>query len=331
MSVKRALRSSASAACESTKPQIIGSSSNSQVGKPLTRQTKRSVVLDEKHRHELMKPENHAIPRNVEEPSTPPLKRAKLCSPSPPPEISTHAQTEVEKAMSYEEDDKFDVVPFDRPAEPHRTNAPLKTPRGSRLLTYPKEIADSSPSKTGVPRPTTTTGHMLEEACAHLIKADQRLRPLIEKHHCRIFSSEGLAEEIDPFHSLCSGIMAQQVSGSAAKAIKNRFVGLFQQAPAEVEVHKEGSFPTPAQVAACEVVFLRQAGLSGRKAEYIKGLAEKFTSGELSAAMLIRASDEEVLERLTAVRGLGKWSVEMFSCFGLKRMDVLSTGDLGVQ
>lgn len=77
--------------------------------------------------------------------------------------------------------------------------------------------------------------------------------------------------------------------------------------------------------------FLRQAGLSGRKAEYIKGLAEKFVSGELSAQMLIRASDDEVLEKLTAVRGLGKWSVEMFACFGLKRMDVFSTGDLGVQ
>ena len=51
----------------------------------------------------------------------------------------------------------------------------------------------------------------------------------------------------------------------------------------------------------------------------------------LSAATLINASDEEVLEKLTAVRGLGKWSVEMFACFGLKRMDIFSTGDLGVQ
>ena len=90
-------------------------------------------------------------------------------------------------------------------------------------------------------------------------------------------------------------------------------------------------FPTPAKVAACDVPFLRQAGLSERKAEYIKGLAQKFASGELSAAMLINASDEKVLEKLTAVRGLGKWSVEMFACFGLKRMDILSTGDLGVQ
>ena len=80
-----------------------------------------------------------------------------------------------------------------------------------------------------------------------------------------------------------------------------------------------------------EIPVLRTAGLSQRKAEYIKGLAEKFASGELSAKMLIEASDEEVLEKLIAVRGLGRWSVEMFACFGLKRMDIFSTGDLGVQ
>lgn len=226
-------------------------------------------------------------------------------------------------------------LPTDRPAEPHRTNAPLTTPGGSRLLTYADEVIDSSPSKTGIPRPTTTTAHLLEEACAHLIKADPRLQPVIAKHHCRIFSPEGLAEDVDPFRSLSSGIMAQQVSGAAAKSIKNKFVALFHppsgsdgggQSPEHAV-----TFPSPAQVAACEVAFLRQAGLSGRKAEYIKGLAEKFVSGELSAQMLIKASDDEVLERLTAVRGLGKWSVEMFACFGLKRMDVFSTGDLGVQ
>lgn len=76
---------------------------------------------------------------------------------------------------------------------------------------------------------------------------------------------------------------------------------------------------------------LRTAGLSERKAEYIYGLAEKFANGDLSTEMLLEASYEEVLEKLIAVRGLGKWSVEMFACFGLKRLDVFSTGDLGVQ
>jgi DNA-3-methyladenine glycosylase II len=84
-------------------------------------------------------------------------------------------------------------------------------------------------------------------------------------------------------------------------------------------------------VAASNITLLRTAGLSQRKAEYVTGLAEKFASGELSTEMLMKAEYEEVLEKLIAVRGLGKWSVEMFALFGLKRFDVFSTGDLGVQ
>lgn len=122
--------------------------------------------------------------------------------------------------------------------------------------------------------------------------------------------------------------MAQQVSGAAAKSIKNKFIALFNESPAP---DQPARFPTPQQVANTDIARLRLAGLSQRKAEYIKGLAENFVNGELSAQMLLNASDEEVLEMLTAVRGLGRWSVEMFACFGLKRMDVLSTGDLGVQ
>jgi len=91
------------------------------------------------------------------------------------------------------------------------------------------------------------------------------------------------------------------------------------------------SFPTPSQVCASSIEALRTAGLSQRKAEYVHGLAQKFHSGEITTEMLFNASYEEVLEELIKVRGLGKWSVEMFACFGLKRMDVFSTGDLGVQ
>ena len=267
---------------------------------------------------------------------TPPRKRARVTPSNQPPVTPTHVQAKA-MATSYSTGDIDDAepppLPADRPAEPHRTNAPLKTPGGSRLMTYPREEVDTSPSKTGIPRATTTTGQLLEEACAHLIKVEPKLKPLIEKHPCGVFSPEGLAEEIDPFRSLTSGIMAQQVSGAATKSIKNKFVGLFADALGDGggPIVQLAPFPTPAQVAACDVSFLRKAGLSERKAEYIKGLAEKFVSGELSAQMLIRASDEEVLERLTAVRGLGKWSVEMFACFGLKRMDVFSTGDLGIQ
>ncbi|MCJ1315331.1 3-methyladenine DNA glycosylase [Xylographa vitiligo] len=269
-------------------------------------------------------------------PSTPPSKKPRLSAPALPPATPTPALVGLMAGL-HSTGDIDDPLPTtthalaSRPAEPRLTNAPLQTPGGSRLTAYPAEGATASPSKTGKPPPSTTTGQLLDEACAHLVAAEPRLEPVIAQHRCQIFAPEGLAEEVDPFRSLASGIMAQQVSGAAASSIKKKFIGLFNAAPAEGEEPTEWRFPTPAQVAACEVAFLRTAGLSGRKAEYIKGLAEKFVSGELSARMLVDASYEEVLAKLTAVRGLGKWSVEMFACFALKRMDVFSTGDLGVQ
>ena len=99
----------------------------------------------------------------------------------------------------------------------------------------------------------------------------------------------------------------------------------------DVEDAAEHVFPTPSRVAATDIATLRTAGLSQRKAEYIQGLAEKFANGDLSTEMLMKAEYEEIFEKLIAVRGLGKWSVEMFACFALKRLDVFSTGDLGVQ
>lgn len=208
-----------------------------------------------------------------------------------------------------------------------------------------------------IKQPTFTTANILEDACAHLIKVNPRLKPLIEAHHCRVFSAEGLAEKIDPFESLVSGIISQQVSGAAAKAIKTRFIALFNHdnhtdtdTDTDRDTDKDTDtvageesttttttttprrrFPTPSQVAAASIETLRGAGLSQRKAEYTQGLAAKFAAGELTAQWLADAPYEDVLGRLIAVRGLGRWSVEMFACFGLKRMDVFSTGDLGVQ
>ncbi|MCJ1473050.1 3-methyladenine DNA glycosylase [Lambiella insularis] len=267
----------------------------------------------------------HKLPP-IDRPSTPPAKRARLSH--PPPETPTPSL--IGLITSGPKLNNKDEAPPSRPAEPHITNAPLQTPGGSHLTAYTGRGASASPSKSGIPRPTTTTRSLLQEACAHLLQVEPRLQPVIAKHHCRIFAPEGLAEVVDPFRALASSIMGQQVSGAAAASIKKKFIELF---PLEgvPEAEQGRAFPTPAQVAACELGFLRQAGLSGRKAEYIKGLAEKFASGELTAKMLVEGSYEEVLEKLIAVRGLGRWSVEMFACFGLKRMDVFSTGDLGVQ
>jgi len=211
--------------------------------------------------------------------------------------------------------------PPDRRVEAGHANANLITPGGTQVQPSYSNFEEPSPSK-----PTaTTTGSLLETACNHLLTVDPKLKPLIEKHHCRVFSPLGLAEEIDPFRSLTSGIIAQQVSGAAAKSIKNKFIALFPP-----EACPKG-FPPPALVAQHTIPKLREAGLSQRKAEYIQGLASQFASGDLTASFLMEAPDEEVMAKLVAVRGLGAWSVEMFMCFALKRLDVFSTGDLGVQ
>ncbi|KAJ5320372.1 hypothetical protein PENANT_c010G00932 [Penicillium antarcticum] len=223
--------------------------------------------------------------------------------------------------------------PLDRPVDPHRTNATLRTPHGTAVTAYPAHAEDASPSKTGLPRPIATTGTLLDQATAHLIATDPRLAPVIAQHPCPLFSPAGLTEEIDPFNSLTSSIIGQQVSGAAANSIRNKFLALFDLIVGEKggDGGWHATFPTPEQVVKVDIPTLRTAGLSQRKAEYILGLAEKFVSGELGARMLARASDEELFEKLIAVRGLGKWSVEMFACFALKRIDVFSTGDLGVQ
>ncbi|KAI2083819.1 3-methyladenine DNA glycosylase [Ophidiomyces ophidiicola] len=257
---------------------------------------------------------------------------------------------------------------LNRPVDPHRTTATLVTPHGSHVTAYPRTMEEASPSKTGLPRPTATTGNILEQGLAHLMKVAPKMRAMIEKHPDPPFSASHLAEEIDPFERLACGIIGQQVSGAAANSIHKKFVSLFPQEQSlsdSVDTKKENSsgrrrsavkgdnkdkdksenkdsesngnteaklrFPTPQEVITLDIPTLRSAGLSQRKAEYIHGLAEKFASGELSARMLLTASDEQVLETLIAVRGLGRWSVEMFSLFGLKRLDVFSTGDLGVQ
>ena len=273
--------------------------------------------------------------RSNRPPSTP-RKRQRVNdgqSPAKAPETPTPAAVGL-MTTSYSTGDIDDATPppeprEKRPAQPHMTNALLRTPRGSRvgaatqLPSTGEAVHQAADADTGL---ETTTENLLRTAEAHLVKIDPKLKAVINRHSCRVFSPEGLAEVIDPFRSLVSGIMAQQVSGAAAKAIKNKFIALFNE-------QTEGSpvFPTPQLVAQTELSRLRLAGLSQRKAEYIQGLAGKFTNGELSARMLADASDEEVLNKLVAVRGLGIWSVEMFMCFGLKRMDILSTGDLGVQ
>lgn len=287
---------------------------------------------------ESSKPSNEAKGQDEPEfaiPQTPTTKRRKAQTAKPvsnPPPLTPTPSSVRPLTSSSPIPLPNNMQPEARPAEPRATNAPLSTPGGSRVVAYPSSPATPTTRKRkvtipanrppGLPPPTSTTDMLLADACAHLLKVDPKLKVLIDKHHCDIFSPQGLMEGIDPFVSLSSTIIGQQVSGAAAASIKAKFIALFPCAPA---------FPSPSDVAACSLEHLRTAGLSQRKAEYIHGLAEKFASGELSARMLVSASDDEVMEKLVAVRGLGRWSVEMFTCFALKRMNVFSTGDLGVQ
>ncbi|KIX95252.1 uncharacterized protein Z520_09169 [Fonsecaea multimorphosa CBS 102226] len=339
MSVRRSSRiASVSVASAADKPEVAA---NGPKKRPSSSQGQDSKAKKQKghgamEQTEAEEEKNHVLngaPKTESEfkvPVTPVKKANARRNPAKqskhPPLTPTPSLISVIRAPYSSGDIDDGTPPPDRPVEPHITNAPLVTPGGTQHVAYEDTLPDSTPSKTGLPRPIATTNTLLDQACAHLISVDPRLKPVIEKQPCHIFSAKGLAEVIDPFRSLSSGIMGQQVSGAAAKSIKNKFIALFNEDGSE-----EAKFPTPAQVAVTDIARLRLAGLSQRKAEYIQGLAQKFASGELTNEMLMKASDEEVMETLIAVRGLGKWSVEMFACFGLKRLDIFSTGDLGVQ
>ncbi|KAI2625850.1 DNA glycosylase [Hypoxylon sp. NC1633] len=309
MATRRSARLSAASTASKNAPPPPGDDAPPL---PVPKGRKRKAASDELQQESL----KGALEEKKKTTPATPKKRRSRKSDIPPPATPTPSNVQLigEPVTTYETP-KPKAAAVRRLADPNATNATLLSPETSRII-----ARDVSPSKAAAGQ--VTTANILEEACKYLIKVDERMKPLIEKNPCRVFSPEGLSEKIDPFESLCSGIVSQQVSGAAAKAIKQRFIDLFDN---------DEKFPHPSQVSVCTIERLRTAGLSQRKAEYIKGLAEKFASGELSAQILADESYDTILEKLIAVRGLGRWSVEMFACFGLKRMDVFSLGDLGVQ
>jgi DNA-3-methyladenine glycosylase II len=124
----------------------------------------------------------------------------------------------------------------------------------------------------------------------------------------------------DAYGALLRTIVGQQLSTRAARTIYLRVLELFG-----------GRTPAPEQLLEAGEEALRAAGLSGRKVEYVRDLASHAISGELELDRLDELPDEEVIEEIVAVRGLGRWSAEMFLLFHLERPDVLSGGDLGIR
>lgn len=121
------------------------------------------------------------------------------------------------------------------------------------------------------------------------------------------------------FGALARTIVHQQLAGAAAAAIHARFLALY------------GGRPTPAAVAATPLEDLRAVGLSGAKAASVKDLAVKVLDGAVRLDGLGRLSDEDVVARLSLVRGIGRWTAEMYLIFQLGRADVWPVGDLGVR
>jgi len=123
------------------------------------------------------------------------------------------------------------------------------------------------------------------------------------------------------FQALAESIIYQQLSGKAAGTILGRFVALY----------KGKTFPTPEDVLKTKMPKLRSVGLSGQKASYLKDLAAKFKDGTIDPKRFSHMTDTEIIEHVTAVKGIGDWTAHMFLMFTLARPDVLPTGDLGIQ
>ena len=134
----------------------------------------------------------------------------------------------------------------------------------------------------------------------------------------------------DPFEMLVGAISAQQVNLGFAFATRARLVRAYGT-PVEFDGVTVHAFPAPAVLAAAPPAALRGMQFSQRKAEYIVGLAQALASGQLDLAALTGAADEAVVARLTAVRGLGRWTAEWFLARALGRPDVCPADDLGVR
>lgn len=161
--------------------------------------------------------------------------------------------------------------------------------------------------------------YQAEDALAHLREADARMGAMIDHYGDFDIKSEAA---LSPYHSLLRAIVYQQLSGKSAGAIYGRLLALLPG-----EAHSQ-----PQALEALSDEQLRGVGLSRNKLLAARDLAARTLDGTVPAAeALHQLGDEEIIERLTTVRGIGRWTVEMMLIFKLGRPDVLPVGDLGVR
>lgn len=152
-----------------------------------------------------------------------------------------------------------------------------------------------------------------DDALAQLVKRDRILKKIIPQ-----FPDIWLTTRGNPFITLARSICGQQISVKAAESVWQRVL---------LECGKR---PTPASVQKAGLERLRAAGLSGRKAEYILDLSTHFSNKLVQPSKWARMPDEEIIEELSAIRGIGRWTAEMFLIFNLQRPDVLPLDDVGL-
>lgn len=168
-------------------------------------------------------------------------------------------------------------------------------------------------SLSASPRPAILSKTGVKKAMTHLRKADPVMGRLIRQYGpCPLGP-----ERADPFARLIRAITAQQLSTRAARTIFEKCI------------HAAGEL-SPQALLACEDSALRAAGLSARKAEYVKALSRAVLAGEVDFTAFRACDDEEVIKTLVSVKGIGRWTAEMFLIFSLGRADVLPQGDLGL-
>jgi len=156
------------------------------------------------------------------------------------------------------------------------------------------------------------TPNYWEDACKHLMKKDRVMKRLIPQFGQACLQSRG-----DAFATLARSVVGQQISVKAAQTVWDRFAKLPHQM-------------TPAQVLRLKIDDMRAAGLSARKVEYLVDLSLHFDSGKVHVEDWTAMDDEAIIDELVAIRGIGRWTAEMFLIFHLMRPNVLPLDDVGL-
>jgi DNA-3-methyladenine glycosylase II len=154
--------------------------------------------------------------------------------------------------------------------------------------------------------------HYWAEACKHLMKKDRVMKRLIPQFGKACLQSRG-----DAFATLARSVVGQQISIKAAQTVWDRFAKLPEQM-------------TPANVLRLKIDDMRAAGLSVRKVEYLVDLALHFDNGAVHVDAWTAMDDEAIIDELVAIRGIGRWTAEMFLIFHLMRPNVLPLDDVGL-